>query len=97
MYQKCRFLSLLDCTVVEHFLKTLHIYSKRKSSSEKNKPKNPREPLLSCLVLARYTHSLLRESRLLRAGGCVCVSVCVLQGQKGVGGDGALALALGAG
>lgn len=27
----------------------------------------------------------------------MCVSVCVLQGQKGLGGDGALALALGAG
>lgn len=53
MYQKCRFLSLLDCTVVEHFLKTLHIYSKRKSSSKKQNKKNkPKKPPRASAVMS---------------------------------------------
>lgn len=76
MYQESRFLSLLDCTVEQHFLKkTLHIYSKKNSSSEKtNKQKSES---LCCHVFSwPATPTAFSVSRGFCAPEAACVSAC---------------------
>lgn len=77
-----------------------YLFKKKKErTAAVKKQKNEKticEPLLSCLLLACDAHGLLRQPRLLHTRGRVRVGVRVLQGQEGVGGDGALAFALGA-
>lgn len=77
------------CIFIFYFLE------REKERKQPNKKKK-KGHLPSCLFLPCDAHGLLGEPRLLCPRG-VRVSMCVLQHQEGVGGDGALALALGAG